>query len=132
MYLIHALVASLIGILSGLGIGSGGLLVIYLTLALGADQLTAQGINLWFFLFSSAASLAVQWGKRRLYFRVILVMTLSGLVGALGGSLLASMLPRAILRRLFGAMLTVCGSAVLLRRKKKQTFPEKNNYEEKN
>ncbi len=117
--MIHALVASLIGVLSGLGIGSGGLLVIYLTLVLGVEQLTAQSINLWFFLFSSAASLAVQFGKRRLFFRVILIITLSGLVGALGGSLLAAALPKAVLRRLFGGMLTVCGLSVLRSRRRK-------------
>ena len=42
--------------LAGMGIGSGGLLVLYLTLIRGTPQLSAQGFNLLFFLFSSGAS----------------------------------------------------------------------------
>ena len=45
--------AFLIAILSGMGVGSAGLLVVYLTMVLGAPQLTAQGINLLFFLPSA-------------------------------------------------------------------------------
>ena len=45
------LVSFLIATLSGLGIGSGGLLVIYLTLLDGMPQLRAQGVNLVFFSF---------------------------------------------------------------------------------
>ena len=44
-----AAIATLIAILSGLGVGSGGLLVIWLTLALGVDAQMARGLNLLFF-----------------------------------------------------------------------------------
>ena len=117
--MVHLLVALLIAALSGLGIGSGGLLVIYLTLVEGADQLIAQGINLLFFLFSSGASLVFHLKKRRLFGGVILIMSLAGLVGAAAGSLLALSLPSHVLRRLFGGMLTASGMVVL--RKKQKT-----------
>ena len=118
--MLHTLVAFLIAALSGLGIGSGGLLVIYLTLAEGADQLIAQGINLLFFLFSSGASMVFHLKKRRLFGSVILIMSLAGLVGSAAGSLLATSLPSQVLRRLFGGMLTVSGLAVLYKNRKKK------------
>lgn len=117
--MLHSVVALLIATLSGLGIGSGGLLVIYLTLVEGADQLIAQGINLLFFLFSSSASLFFHLKKRRLFWGVILIMSLAGLVGAAAGSFLALSLPSHILRRLFGGMLTLSGLVVLCKNRKK-------------
>ena len=51
-----AIASFIIALLSGMGIGSGGLLVIYLTLLEKVPQLTAQGINLLFFIFASASS----------------------------------------------------------------------------
>ena len=48
-----------VAILSGLGVGSAGLLVVFLTAVLQVPQLTAQGMNLVFFLFSSGSALTV-------------------------------------------------------------------------
>ncbi len=115
--MIHAIVSFLIAVLSGLGVGSGGLLVIYLTLVLGVEQLTAQGVNLWFFLFSSAASLGVNMGRRRLFWDVILIMSLAGIVGSAVGSFAANALPEHLLRRIFGGMLTLSGILVLIKKR---------------
>ena len=46
-------VALAIAILSGLGVGSAGLLVVFLTVVSELPQRTAQGVNLMFFLFAS-------------------------------------------------------------------------------
>ena len=48
--MLRALVPLLIATLSGLGVGSAGLLVAFLTLCEGMPQLEAQGQNLLFFL----------------------------------------------------------------------------------
>lgn len=101
--------------LSGLGVGSGGLLVIYLTLVAGIDQHTAQGINLLFFLFSGGAALAVHSGGRRLYPAAIALMTGAGVVGAFLGTSWAQALPPLLLRRLFGGMLVLSGMLALYR-----------------
>ena len=44
------LVATILGFLTGLGVGGGSLLILWLTIVLGMDQATARGINLLFFL----------------------------------------------------------------------------------
>lgn len=98
-----------VGILSGLGVGGGGLFVIYLALFTDTPQLLAQGMNLLFFLFSSSASLTVHVTHRRLYPMLILILVLSGLGGALLGSFLAERMNALLLRKAFGAMLVITG-----------------------
>ncbi len=123
--MIHAVISFFIALLSGLGIGSGGLLVIYLTLFLDVAQLTAQGVNLWFFLFSSAAALAVHMRRRKLFWNIIFIMSLSGLAGALLGSFLANTVSQALLRRIFGGMLVLSGLLVLAKNKKTKSKKDK-------
>ena len=113
------IIAFAIALLSGMGVGSGGLLVTYLTLVESAPQLTAQGLNLLFFLFASYSSLAIHSKKRRLLVEVILIMGGFGVVGALLGSLAASHLPASLLSKLFGFMLTFSGILSLVRSKKR-------------
>ena len=108
-----AIVAFVIAVLSGMGIGSGGFLVLYLTLAEGMAQLAAQGINLLFFLFSSGASLLVHMRKRRLFGGAILAMSAMGMLGSPLGSLAAAALPSELLRKLFGGMLILSGMLAL-------------------
>ena len=43
-------VGAILGFLSGLGVGGGSLLILWLTAVLGTEQRAAQGINLLFFL----------------------------------------------------------------------------------
>jgi len=111
--MLDTVVAFLIAALSGMGIGSGGFLVIYLSLAENMPQLTAQGINLLFFLFSSAASLLLHMRKRKLFGSVILAMSAMGVIGSPLGSLAAAALPGGLLRKLFGGMLIVSGLLAL-------------------
>ena len=56
-YLLPALAGFLTGILSAWGIGGGTLLLLVMTLFLGVDQITAQGINLLYFLPTAAMAL---------------------------------------------------------------------------
>ena len=103
------LAAAAAAVLTGLGMGSGGVLVIYLTLAADIEQRIAQGINLLFFLFAGGAALCVHAARRKLYAGIILQMTLFGILGSLLGASLAHSLPPALLRRIFGGMLVFSG-----------------------
>ena len=47
--------ASLLGFLTGLGIGGGSLLILWLTMIVGMDAETARVINLMFFLTAAGA-----------------------------------------------------------------------------
>lgn len=109
--------ALIIALLSGMGVGSGGLLVTYLTLFEAAPQLTAQGLNLLFFLFASSSSLIVHGKKRKILLQVVLLMGAFGVAGSLLGSWIAPMLSGPILGKIFGAMLVLTGTLSLRRPK---------------
>lgn len=109
MLIVDMIAAFLAAALSGLGVGSGGLLVIYLTLVAGMEQRLAQGVNLLFFLFSGGAALAVHAAHRKLYPGVILLLTVFGIGGSFLGVALSHMLPPLLLRQLFGGMLVFSG-----------------------
>ena len=119
------LISFLIAVLSGMGMGSGGLLVVFLTLLADVPQIRAQGINLLFFLFSSGASMLLHVQKRRLSLTVIAIVAAAGLLGTVPGSYAALLLPEKAVRTLFGLMLAVSGTISLLR-------TQKGNLNEKN
>lgn len=126
--MLDIIVFFIIATLSGMGVGSAGLLVVWLTVFDSVPQLAAQGLNLFFFLFSSSASLLIHVKRRKMFWGVIGVMTATGAVGALVGSFLANRFDAALLGRLFGGMLLVSGGlslfrsvrAILKRKKEKQ------------
>ena len=114
MQIVHIVAAFFIALLSGLGIGGGGLFTVYLALVGGAPQLSAQGFNLIFFLFCSSASVLVQIYKRRVRFATVGVMALAGIGGSLLGVWATGVLDEGLLRKIFGAML-VTGGIISLR-----------------
>lgn len=103
-------------ILSGLGIGGGGLLVIWLVLFSSVEQLAAQGINLVYFLFSSSAAIIVHLMKRHLNWRLIAFLIICGSFGAVIGSFLAKNTSPELIRRMFGILLIGSGVWTLFKR----------------
>lgn len=95
--------------LSGMGVGGGGLLLIYLTLFANETQKTAQLINLMFFLAASSSSIIVHVSRRKLSFKVILFLALGGALGAFFGSETAKTADDGILRIILGGFLTLSG-----------------------
>ena len=113
----------LLAALSGMGVGGGGLFVIYLSLFTDTPQLVAQGMNLLFFLFSSGASVTVHLKHRKICYPVVGVMIVFGIVGALVGALASARLPAHLLRQIFGGRLVVSGILALRQREPEE---EKN------
>ncbi len=117
--IMHITAAFLIAMMTGMGIGSAGLMVIWLTAVLGIPQLEAQGINLIFFLISASASMVIHLGKRHIPPLQVLLLACIGMAAAYFGSRTAMVLPQQLIRKLFGAMLAVSGSISLLRHDRK-------------
>ena len=120
MIFLDMIAAFAVAAMSGMGIGGGGLLVIYLTLVREAAQVEAQGINLLFFLFASAASLFVHFKKRTFNLSVIAVAVVTGTAGAIAGAVTANAIDPSVVRTLFGAFLTVSGLIVFFRKERKK------------
>ena len=110
----NTLAAFAIALLSGLGVGGGGLFAVYLALLSDIPQISVQGINLLFFLFSSGASVIFQLSKRKIKLFAVGVMVSSGVVGVLVGTFLSGLVSGELLRISFGIML-VSGGVISLR-----------------
>lgn len=113
--LLDMAVGVLMGVLTGMGIGGGGLLVMYLTVFGGMGQVAAQGCNLLFFVFASASSLYVHSRKRILDYRMIGMAVVLASVGALLGTALTGVLPEQIIRKIYGWMLIFAGVSTVVR-----------------
>ncbi|MBQ6893644.1 MAG: sulfite exporter TauE/SafE family protein [Clostridia bacterium] len=108
----------IIGVLCGMGLGSGGLFVVYLTVVAGYEQLAAQGLNLYFFIFSTAAALLIHIKKQPLPLSRLLYICTIGSIGCAGGAMLAQGIDRSILRIIFALLLIVSGTVSLFSNKK--------------
>ena len=109
------IIFTVIAALMGMGVGGGGLLVIWLTLIENAGQLAAQGINLYFFIFASAASLPVHLIKRRLDYKTIFTVSSIGDAASVIGSYLATVSSEGLVRKVFAGLLIISGATVLIR-----------------
>ena len=118
---IHIIISFIIALLSGLGVGGGGLFTVYLALFTSVSQLTAQGFNLLFFLFAAGASVSIQLFRRKILFWVVILMATSGLIGAMLGSLATGILPEEWLRKAFGVLLVSSSIYSLVSAKKLST-----------
>ena len=106
---ISLLVGTILGFLSGLGIGGGSLLILWLTLALNMDPSTARGINLLFFLPAAAIAFVFRFKQGAVELKRILPAILSGTAAAAALTFLGSALNTTLLKKLFGVLLLITG-----------------------
>lgn len=97
------------GIFSGLGIGGGTLLMVWMTAVAGIAQKTAQGINLLYFLPTAACSLIFHIKNRLIRWRIVLPAAIAGSLTAVGAAFLANTMETELLRKLFGGFLIFVG-----------------------
>lgn len=97
------------GIIGAMGIGGGGILIIYLTLFANMEQMTAQGINLLFFIPCAVVALIIHSRKKRILWKIVLPMIIGGLIGVAGGSYLAGIIGSDILSKVFAVFLVLLG-----------------------
>ena len=108
--IIPSAVAFIIAILSGLGIGSGGLFLIWLSSVVGVDPLTARGMNLLFFVFSASAALVINIKDKKILPKDLILPTIPALLGALVGLRIGGAMNAELLRRIFGIILVFSGA----------------------
>jgi uncharacterized membrane protein YfcA len=110
MAILHAFIIPIVlAVLSGMGLGGGGLFVIYLKLFAGGEQLEMQAINLLFFIFAAGASLTLHLLRRKIYVSAIILAASAGVVGSLIGSWIATIIKSDLLGVIFGLMLICAG-----------------------
>ena len=114
------LTGTVLGFLTGLGIGGGSLLIIWLTMVLGTDPLTARCINLLFFIPSAVIACIFRIRQGTLQIRSVLPAILSGCTAAAAFSWLSAIVDVALLKKLFGFVLIAAGTRELFFKEKKQ------------
>lgn len=92
-----------------MGLGGGGVLLIYLSAFLGMDQLQAQGINLLFFIPIGTIAVIIYAIKKEIKWKKVLLFSLFGLLGAIGGFFLSKILGSQITGKIFGGLLVLLG-----------------------
>ncbi len=95
--------------LTGIGVGSGGLYILYLTLIKDIPQSTAQGMNLAFFITAMLSAGIVNFIKKRLSGTILAIILPGGIIGAVIGCKLASEINSRTLSVLFGILLCIIG-----------------------
>ena len=107
-------------VISAWGVGGGTLLLLVMTLFLGVDQRTAQGINLLFFL-PTAISALICHGKNGYLDKPTLKAAIPvALAAALLGAFAATAVDVELLRRPFGVYLLLSGVSLIWPKKKPQ------------
>ena len=97
-----------------MGVGGGGLLVIYLTLFESTEQLVAQGLNLCFFIVAGIVATIYNAIKKRIVWKTTLVLSACGAIFSVAGAFIASAINGNILQKIFGGMLVLSGLTSLL------------------
>lgn len=112
-------IATILGFLSGLGIGGGSILILWLTLVLQMDPTTARELNLLFFLPSALIACFFRWRQGKLYWKQTIPAVISGSISALFFSFLAKEINLELFRHLFGGLLIITGLRELFLKRKK-------------
>lgn len=114
------IVGVLLGFLSGLGIGGGSLLVLWLTLVLNTPQDVARTVNLLFFLPSAVIASLFRWRQGNLPLTKIWPAIIAGCLSAALFSYLGSLWNVSIIKKLFGGLLLITGIRELFYKEKPQ------------
>ena len=118
MFILSLTAGAALGILSAFGIGGGTLLILYMTLIAGLQQNEAQGINLFYFIPTALAALPSHLKDGLIKKNIFLWAAASGVISAIGTSLLANTIETELLQKIFGGFLILTGLWQLFRKAK--------------
>ena len=112
-------VGTVLGFLSGIGVGGGSLLVLWLTAVQNQPPELARSINLLFFLPAALIASFFRWRQGALNLKEIFPAVIAGCICAALFSWIGSMMDTDMLKKLFGILLIFTGIRELFYKKKK-------------
>lgn len=116
----NIIIGLLSGIAASMGFGGGFVLIIYLTVFLNIDQITAQGVNLLFFLPIALVSLVIHQKNRLIKWKLLLKLIPGGIAGILLGAFVSSNIDVGFLQKLFASLLVFVGFRELFHKNPKK------------
>lgn len=120
---ITVLVSTLLGFLSGLGIGGGSLMILWLSMVCGFDYPTAKYVNLLFFLAPASIAVFIHIMKKRISLGRIWPAMISGCLCTIVLTVISSSWDVRLLRKAFGALLLVTAFRELTHKESRQQNP---------
>ena len=120
-WIISAAAGILSGIIGAMGMGGGGVLIIYLKLFTDVPQNTAQGINLLFFLPTAVLAVLYYTKKKLIVWSIALPFSAMGVLGTLIGCFLCGKINNSVLTKMFGILLIIMGTIGVVKREKPST-----------
>lgn len=111
--------AAALGFLSGLGVGGGSLLILYLTVVLQMEPSGARALNLLFFLPCALIAALFRWRQGAVDLKLLWPAMVSGCAAAFLLSRLSFRLDTELLKKLFGGLLFITGLRELFYKKRK-------------
>lgn len=108
-FLFSVMIAALLGFLSGMGIGGGSLLILWLTVAHNMAPPEARILNLLFFIPCALVACVFRWRQGVLQIRKLLPAILSGCLFAYWATQWGEYLELSLLKKLFGGLLIITG-----------------------
>ena len=106
------------GLISSMGFGGGGVLIIFLVVFSNTPQLMAQGINLIFFIPCALLSVVIYGAKKQINFKEIIPVILGGILGAIPASFLLNLIDTRYLSKIFAVFLIFMGIISIFKIKK--------------
>lgn len=105
----NIIIGLLSGIAASMGFGGGFILIIYLTAFTDTNQLTAQGVNLLFFLPVALISLLIHQKNGLIRWKTLLRLIPGGILGILAGAFISAHIDVDFLQKMFAALLIFVG-----------------------
>lgn len=116
-------VGTALGFLSGLGIGGGSLLILWLVVVLHFPQSEAMAINLLFFLPAALIACLFRWKQGHVDWKQIWPAVLAGCAAAIFFSYTGRSLDMKYLKKIFGVILLFVGIRELFYTENKKAKP---------
>lgn len=104
-FFVNVIVSTALGVLSGLGVGGGSLLIVWLTLVCKLAYGDAKYLNLLSFIPAALISVVIHLIRGKVSLKRIFPATLAGCLSAVGFTMLSSSWDTDLLRKLFGGLL---------------------------
>lgn len=95
------------GAVGSLGVGGGGVLIVFLTMFLDFKRSDAAVINLLFFIPIALFSVIIYLKRKQIDIKKALLLIPTGLIGSAIGVYLSGVIDTKILTKIFGAILVL-------------------------
>ena len=106
------------GVLGAMGFGGGGILILYLTLYKDMPQLTAQGINLIFFIPSAVLAIIIHSKNSLIKWKIVGKYIIFGVIGLVAGYMILTKINDNTVRKIFSIILIAMGIKELFSKSK--------------